>query len=98
MATEKQKAAEKAAKEKAATTGVEAAAEKAAEEKKAATMNGLRVISKRDNWRRAGRTWTGTSECLADAFTAEQLKQLRGDAMLVVQDIQLNADDLGQSE
>ena len=50
--------------------------------------NGVRVVSKTQGFRRAGRAWSVTpTDVLLEALGQEQLVQLRAEPMLVVTDI-----------
>lgn len=48
----------------------------------------LRITTKKDGFRRAGRAWSGVTEVSADDFTDEQLQQLREEPMLRVEAIE----------
>ena len=43
----------------------------------------LRVIAKRDGFRRGGREWHGTTTVYVDELTPEQLSQIQAEPMLV---------------
>lgn len=49
-------------------------------------MKMLRVISKKDGFRRAGRAWTGVTEVPAGEFNKTQLAALMAEPKLVVQE------------
>jgi len=48
----------------------------------------LRVISKKDGFRRGGRAWTGVTEIPASEVARDQLAALKGEPMLVVQEFE----------
>lgn len=51
---------------------------------------GLKVVPKREGWRRAGRAFTGEGETIAfEDLTVSQVEQLKGDSMLVVSEVDL---------
>lgn len=50
---------------------------------------GLRVTTKRDGFRRAGRAWHGATEIVATELTKEQLHQLKAEPMLTVEAIEI---------
>jgi hypothetical protein len=52
----------------------------------------LRVVSKRDGFRRAGRDWTGSTTVKLSELTAEQVEQLTTEPMLVVDEVDTPAD------
>ena len=57
------------------------------------TVHGIRVTAKVNGFRRAGRAWTtGAVEMPVSEFTKAQLAQIRAEPMLVVTDIEINAD------
>ena len=48
-------------------------------------MRQLEITSRREGFRRAGRAWSAAPTTVdADAFSAEQLEQLRAEPMLIV--------------
>ncbi len=47
----------------------------------------IRITSKRDGFRRAGMSHSGTRDYPAGTFTAEQLEALTGEPMLVVDEV-----------
>ena len=47
----------------------------------------IRVTAKKDGFRRGGRAWTGTTTVPADDLTDEQIQQLKGEPMLVVDEV-----------
>lgn len=47
----------------------------------------LKITSKKDGFRRAGRAWTGQTEVDASAFDEAQIAQLKAERMLVVEEI-----------
>ena len=54
-------------------------------------MKMIRVIAKKDGFRRAGRAWSGTAEVPASEFSKEQIEQLQAESdkpggQLVVQE------------
>lgn len=55
----------------------------------ATVISGLRVTTKRDGFRRAGREWTGTTELSRDELNEEQLEQIHNEPLLIVEDIVL---------
>jgi len=55
-------------------------------------MDGIRIIAKKDGFRRAGIAHHGTRDYPASQFSAEQLEQLRSEPLLVVQAIDLPED------
>ncbi len=54
-------------------------------------VKGLRVITKKDGFRRGGREWHGTTEVPVTEFDKKQLAQLKAEdgRMLVVQECQI---------
>jgi len=51
---------------------------------------GLKVVPKRDGWRRAGRAFSGDGQTIAyEDLTVGQVEQLKGDSMLVVSEVDL---------
>jgi hypothetical protein len=60
-----------------------------AKEEKAEKTAGakLKVISKRDGFRRAGRAWSGVTEIDAAELDAAQIAQLKDEPMLIVEEI-----------
>lgn len=79
QATQSAAPKKKQAKKKAAK---KAAAKPA--DKKAGTV--YLVTTKQDGFRRAGRSWSGTTQVDADELTEAQLQQLRDDPMFNVQE------------
>lgn len=59
------------------------------------TVPSLRVTSKRDGFRRAGRAWRGTEVVPISDFTDEQIVQLENDPMLVVDRVGAVLEDAG---
>jgi len=57
------------------------------------TVKGIRVTTKVDGFRRGGRAWTGTTEVPVSEFDKGQLKQIKSESLLVVQDINIPVDD-----
>jgi len=53
------------------------------------TQKALRITTKRDGWRRAGRVWAGTTEVLAADFTKDQRALLENDPTMVVEEIDI---------
>lgn len=56
-------------------------------------MKMIRVIAKKDGFRRAGRAWSGTTELPANELTKEQIEQLEAESdkpggQLVVQEFE----------
>lgn len=51
-------------------------------------MKMIRVIAKKDGFRRAGRAWSGTTEVPVADFTKSQIEQLKNEPMLVVQEFE----------
>ena len=48
----------------------------------------LRVTTRRDGFRRAGRVWIGTTRVAAAEFSEEQLAMVRAEPMLVVEEVE----------
>ncbi len=98
-------AAKKAAEEAAAAEAAKKAAEEAAAAKAAAAsgassnnpgtvkkVNALRVTSKRDGFRRAGRAWSKEATVVSMAeLSEEQIEQIKGEPMLDVAEIEIDA-------
>lgn len=59
-------------------------------------MKMLRVTSKKDGFRRAGRAWSGTTQVAVAELGKGQLDQLQSEPMLVVQEFE--AADPGQAK
>ncbi|NOR70974.1 MAG: hypothetical protein GQ532_14975 [Methylomarinum sp.] len=78
------------------TTAAEKKAEAEAKANEIEKLPGLKVTTKKDGFRRGGREWVGSTDVLVSDFTEEQLKQIRAESMLVVQDIEL--DEVNQDE
>jgi hypothetical protein len=53
------------------------------------TTAGLRITSKRDGFRRAGREWSGSTDLALDELDANQLAQIKYEPLLVVQEINI---------
>jgi len=53
------------------------------------TQKALRITTKRDGWRRAGREWSGTTEVLAADFTKDQRALLENDLTMIVEEIDI---------
>lgn len=60
-------------------------------------MKMIRVIAKKDGFRRAGRAWVGTTELPAWRFTDAELDQLRKEPLLVVQEFELKDEETGEA-
>lgn len=45
------------------------------------------ITTKQEGFRRAGRSWSGTTKVAADELTSEQIDQLKADPMFVVVDL-----------
>lgn len=58
-------------------------------------MKGIRIVSKVDGFRRAGLAHTGSADYPLTDFTTKQLNQLRDEPNLVVVDIDLPDEDIG---
>lgn len=56
------------------------------------TTNGIRVRTAQAGFRRGGRAWSDVTEVLTSEFTAAQLKQIRAEKRLVVEDIDIVID------
>lgn len=71
----------------------------AATTKSIKTAPGIRVTTAQKGFRRGGRNWSGTTEVLVSEFTKEQLKQIRDEPLLVIEniEIELPADADGDS-
>jgi hypothetical protein len=55
---------------------------------------GLKVVPKRDGFRRAGHVFSGEGKTIAYAdLTDDQVEQLKGDPMLVVIEVDLPAEE-----
>lgn len=52
---------------------------------------GLRVTTKRDGFRRAGREWTGTTVVPLSELTGDQVEALQGEPMLIVDEVDVPA-------
>lgn len=68
-------------------------APKPGEDEEVATVKALSVQSKRDGFRRAGRVWS--KECIVvplSELTKDEIKQIRNESMLIVEDIDVAAD------
>lgn len=52
-------------------------------------MKGIRIVSKVDGFRRGGMAHTGSGEYPLSDFTDDQLKLIRAEPNLIVQDIDL---------
>jgi hypothetical protein len=50
---------------------------------------GLRVICKRENFRRAGIDWSGTQTVPLDKLTPDQVEMLKAESMLVVDEVDI---------
>lgn len=48
------------------------------------SVDGLKVVSKRDGFYRAGVSWTGETKVPVSDFTDEQVQLLRDEPMLIV--------------
>ncbi|SBW09166.1 conserved hypothetical protein [uncultured Alphaproteobacteria bacterium] len=59
-------------------------------------MNMIRVIAKKDGFRRAGRAWVGTTELPERIFTDAELHQLQSEPMLVVQEFEIEDETKGE--
>lgn len=55
------------------------------------SVPGYRITAKRDGFRRAGRAWHGVSDVPADQLTDAQIKALRAEPMLTVEDVEVAA-------
>lgn len=53
------------------------------------TVPGIRVRTAQVGFRRGGREWSGSMEVPVSEFTKEQLKQIRDEPLLVVEDIEI---------
>ena len=56
----------------------------------------LRVLSQKPGFRRAGRSWTGSTEVPAADFTKAQIRQLEDEPKLVVQHFEAAAEEEGE--
>ncbi|MGZ8172867.1 MULTISPECIES: hypothetical protein [Methylobacter] len=54
------------------------------------TVPGIRVRTAQVGFRRGGRGWSGVMEVAVSEFTPVQLKQIRAEPLLVVEDIEIN--------
>lgn len=64
----------------------------AAKNKAAGPANkGLRVVTKREGFRRAGREWTGTTVVPLSELTADQVEALKDEPMLIVDGVDVPA-------
>lgn len=72
----------------------------AANKPKTTKVKGVRVASKQEGFRRAGRAWSAEATDVAVSdLTKEQLAQLKSDPMLVVVDIEMDVEgESGNSE
>ena len=61
-----------------------------------ATRQVLQVVSKRDGFRRAGREWHGTTTVHAEELTEEQLEQLKAEPMLVILELDVPEESVGE--
>lgn len=50
---------------------------------------GLRITTRRNGFRRGGRIWHGTTEVPAEEFSKEQIKQLKDERLLIVEEIEI---------
>ena len=57
--------------------------------KAAKKVNAIRVTAKRDNFRRAGHTWSGTTFVNVESVSDERLKQLQAEPLLVVDECEV---------
>lgn len=53
---------------------------------------GLRITTRRDGFRRAGRIWHGTTEVPADEFSKDELKMLKDERLLTIEEIELEVE------
>lgn len=56
---------------------------------KKVTKKGLRITTKKDGWRRAGRSWVGKTEVLLSDMTDAEIDLLENDPMIIVDAIDI---------
>jgi hypothetical protein len=54
------------------------------------SVPGIRVKAVQKSFRRGGREWSGTMEVPISEFTKDQLKQIRSEELLMVEDIEID--------
>ncbi|HEY8035215.1 MAG TPA: hypothetical protein VIF37_06460 [Methylobacter sp.] len=59
------------------------------------TVPGIRVRTTQAGFRRGGREWSGTTEVPVSDLTKEQLKQIREEKLLVIDDIEIEQPESG---
>ncbi len=60
------------------------------------TLKGLRITTKQDGFRRAGREWHGTTELAVDKLTEDELKQIKAEPKLVIQEIEIPVEETAE--
>ena len=51
----------------------------------------LQVTVKQQGFRRAGRSWSGTTQLALDELSKEQIEQLKADSMFIVETVEIDS-------